>query len=328
MRRYSVAALATAVAASLIAPQAILAEQPSPAPAPDGGGSAPRPSRGAKRRVAAPTARRSPTAPQRSPAPARPRDVARPPASRRATASARPAATVAMQDFYFSPKTVTIDAGETIKWDNKGKAEEGHTATGDSFDSAILKQGETYTHKFATVGTFDYICTLHPSMKGTVVVKAKSGGGGGGGGRRRWRRAARMAGDRGAAAAAPARSGDSGSSFGAILDSSGSGSSGSLPSTGLDWRSWRCSESICSWPAPSLLLRAQPLRGSRLVSDACAARVRSPRCSPLTRRLVLAACGSASSSEAARWMPTADHRAVAVAAAGKDRYLGARRRVV
>lgn len=237
MRRYPVAVLATAVAASLIAPQAILAEQPAIAPAPAGSGTAPTPGLvsedgdgSANGSEVADGATAEPAA-----EPTQRTSIARR-VTHRATASAKPAATVVMKDFFFSPKTVTIDVGESVKWDNKGKAEEGHTATGDSFDSGVLKQGETYTHKFSTVGTFDYICTLHSSMKGTVVVSAGSGGGGGGGG-------GGSGGDGGGdsdgqasgSGGGTAASGAPGSSFGSGLSSSsGSGSSGSLPSTGLD----------------------------------------------------------------------------------------------
>ncbi len=237
--------LATLVAGSLIAPQAILAEQTSPAPAPAGGATAPATGSvsedgndgtdgseltdgTAAEPAAAPTLRTS---------------LARHP-PRRATASAGPAATVVIQDFKFIPKTVTIDVGESVKWDNKDKVDEGHTATGDNFDSGVLHQGESYTHKFSTAGTFDYICTLHSNMKGTVVVKAKSGGGGrdsGNGGNSG--ESGGSSNDGGSASSSGSNS-TGGTSSGGGFDfgdsssgsstSSGSGNSGTLPSTGLD----------------------------------------------------------------------------------------------
>jgi plastocyanin len=242
MRRFPVAVLAAVVAASLIAPQAILAEQTSPAPAPAGGVTAPGPgsvsedgdgSAGGSG-VADDNTAQEPAAPTLRTSLARQ-------APRRATASATPAATVFMKDFLFSPKTVTIDAGESVKWINKGKAEEGHTATGEGFDSGVLHQGESYTHKFSTVGTFDYVCTLHSSMKGTVVVQAKSGGGGdgadsGGGSGNEGGGSQGQASGSGDSSGGTTSSSGSGSIFGSSggSTSSGSGSSGSLPSTGLD----------------------------------------------------------------------------------------------
>ena len=144
-----------------------------------------------------------------------------------------------MQDdpnFDFSPKTVTINVGETVTWTNDGKVPEGHTATGDSFDSGVLKEGQTYIHKFTRAGSFDYVCTLHPMMKGTIVVKGTSGGGGNGGGVGRRRRQRRVGNGNGG-------SGGGGNSSGG--GSGGSGTSGdrrlqlqqrpsSLPITGED----------------------------------------------------------------------------------------------
>ena len=246
MRRFTVAAVATAVAASLIAPQAILAEQPPPQPASPGSAATPPPAAG-ENGDGAPLGSDGPIVTDGSEAQPSTHPTLRTSLARHApqtaAASAGPAATVVIKDFLFSPKTVTINVGESVKWDNKGKAEEGHTATGDNFDSGVLKEGETYTHKFSKAGTFDYICTLHSNMKGTVVVRAGSGGGGsgngggsGGGGSQNGggsQHGGGSANSSSAGSGGTTSGGGSGSSF--FPDSSGSGSSGgSLPSTGLD----------------------------------------------------------------------------------------------
>jgi plastocyanin len=88
---------------------------------------------------------------------------------------------VEMGDYFFRPRDVAISAGDTVSWVNEGTVPEGHTATGDGFDSGVLEEGETYTHAFETAGTFDYVCTLHPAMRGTVTVTGSASGGGGGG---------------------------------------------------------------------------------------------------------------------------------------------------
>ncbi|MFN8160164.1 MAG: cupredoxin domain-containing protein [Solirubrobacterales bacterium] len=109
--------------------------------------------------------------------------VAAPIGAQRATASAVAAASVSIVNYAYNPKTVTIDAGETVKWTNNDKdVPEGHTVTGDGFDSGVLDPGQTYSREFARSGTYDYFCTLHPGMKGKVVVRKASGGGNGGGG--------------------------------------------------------------------------------------------------------------------------------------------------
>ncbi len=185
MRRFPAAAAVAAVATSLIAPSAILAEQPSSGPSPDGNAS-PVPATSAQQQadqadIGAGDAGSDLSKDEAAPAGAPLHTAIVRSTPRRASASAGPGATVFMKDFFFSPKTVTINVGESVKWTDKGKAEEGHTATGDTFDSGVLHQGESYTHKFSTAGTFDYICTLHSNMKGTILVRAGSGGGGGGG---------------------------------------------------------------------------------------------------------------------------------------------------
>lgn len=101
-------------------------------------------------------------------------------------ATARSSATISvvMGDYFYRPRDAAISAGDTVSWVNEGTVPEGHTATGDGFDSGVLEEGETYSHTFETAGTFDYVCTLHPAMKGTVTVtgSASSDGDGGGGG--------------------------------------------------------------------------------------------------------------------------------------------------
>jgi plastocyanin len=84
-------------------------------------------------------------------------------------------------NFAYSPRTVSVSVGDTVVWDNRSSASEGHTVTGDGLDSGVFKQGERYSFKFRNSGTFKYVCELHPSMKGTVNVKGSGGGGGGGG---------------------------------------------------------------------------------------------------------------------------------------------------
>ncbi len=241
MRRFPAAAAVVVVATSLIAPSALLAEQPSPAP--DDAAPAPAAVPGAagdQVDVEAGTGSPSSGLSKDEAGPAEPglhTAVVRN-GQRSASASAGPAATVFMKDFLFSPKTVTINVGESVKWTNKGKAEEGHTATGDSFDSGVLKQGQSYTHKFSAAGTFDYICTLHSNMKGTIVVRASGGGGGGGsggGGETGGESGNQSSGSDGNSGGSSAGSSASSPSFDSgFSGSSGSSSSSSLPSTGED----------------------------------------------------------------------------------------------
>jgi plastocyanin len=88
------------------------------------------------------------------------------------------AASVTIGDFFFRPQDVTVTEGASITWTNDGTVPEGHTVTGDGFDSGVLKHGDTYSHTFDNAGTFDYVCTLHPNMRGTITVTASSSTGG------------------------------------------------------------------------------------------------------------------------------------------------------
>jgi nitrite reductase (NO-forming) len=78
---------------------------------------------------------------------------------------------------FFEPSTLTVPAGSTVTWKNtdstlhtvtSGSAETG--VSGTEFDSSYLAGGKTFQHTFSSAGTFDYYCTLHPFMKGQVVV--------------------------------------------------------------------------------------------------------------------------------------------------------------
>jgi LPXTG-motif cell wall-anchored protein len=84
---------------------------------------------------------------------------------------------VSIADFSFSPGSITVNVGDTVTWTNQGPS--GHSATaGGNFDTGIIPAGSSASHTFNAAGTFDYICTPHPFMHGTVKVVASSSGGG------------------------------------------------------------------------------------------------------------------------------------------------------
>jgi plastocyanin len=78
---------------------------------------------------------------------------------------------VTIQNFAFSPATITIKKGQSITWTNEDSA--GHSATADdnSWDTGFLPQGQSKTLAFNKVGTFTYHCSVHPNMKATVTVQ-------------------------------------------------------------------------------------------------------------------------------------------------------------
>ena len=80
---------------------------------------------------------------------------------------------------FYKPGTINIPRGTTVTWTNNDA--EMHTvtsgnldtggATGVLFDSGPLASGKTFKHTFSDKGTFDYLCSLHPFMKGKVIVR-------------------------------------------------------------------------------------------------------------------------------------------------------------
>jgi plastocyanin len=92
-------------------------------------------------------------------------------AGHRAT-KAKKARTIVIDKFLFQPHTVTVRAGETVVWKNAGIVP--HTAIsvdGKTFGSGIIAPGATWRFKTDDKGTFDYLCSLHPNMKGKLVVR-------------------------------------------------------------------------------------------------------------------------------------------------------------
>src|ERR1700747_3344215 len=95
-----------------------------------------------------------------------------PMASASVTAPAAPVSgnQVNIDGFAFVPATLTVHAGTTVTWTNRD--EEPHTvaASDGSFHSPGMGTGATFAHTFSTAGKLDYVCSIHPSIAGPVVV--------------------------------------------------------------------------------------------------------------------------------------------------------------
>jgi plastocyanin len=80
----------------------------------------------------------------------------------------------------YNPNPIEIKVGDTVTWINDDSSP--HTVTSSSndnsstFDSNVLRRGETFSFTFDKEGQYSYFCTLHPSMVGTVVVFPSEGG--------------------------------------------------------------------------------------------------------------------------------------------------------
>ena len=79
---------------------------------------------------------------------------------------------VQITDFAFKPAQINIKAGDLVIWTNEDPVS--HTVESDSgseISSLSLSKGRSYSHTFETTGTYSYHCSIHPSMKGTVIVE-------------------------------------------------------------------------------------------------------------------------------------------------------------
>jgi plastocyanin len=79
-------------------------------------------------------------------------------------------ATVTVSQMRFGPGRVVVKKGATVTWSFEDGMPHTVTAVDGSFDSGRLAGGGRFSHTFDQPGTFVYYCTLHPSMRGEVVV--------------------------------------------------------------------------------------------------------------------------------------------------------------
>jgi plastocyanin len=77
---------------------------------------------------------------------------------------------VDVADNEFRPNPATVATGGTVTWKLVGAAAHTVTADDQSFNSGLLKPGETFQHTFNTLGSFTYTCLVHPGMVGTIEV--------------------------------------------------------------------------------------------------------------------------------------------------------------
>jgi plastocyanin len=89
------------------------------------------------------------------------------------TGSTAPVATTAVsmaKSYRFDPKTIEIDAGQTVTWTNNDNFT--HTVKVDGMDDHKVGRGDSVSIRFDKAGTYGYVCTLHSKdMDGTVIVK-------------------------------------------------------------------------------------------------------------------------------------------------------------
>jgi len=78
--------------------------------------------------------------------------------------------TVSIDGFEFHPPEVTVGKGDVVVWVNKDPVPHTATAKGAALDSGSIAASGSFRFTATREGRFDYVCTLHPTMKGVLVV--------------------------------------------------------------------------------------------------------------------------------------------------------------
>jgi plastocyanin len=85
------------------------------------------------------------------------------------------ASAVSIDNFTFTPQTLTVKAGSTVTWTNKDDIPHGIASDNNAFRrSKALDTDDKFAFTFTTPGTCKYFCYVHPHMTGTIVVQPNS----------------------------------------------------------------------------------------------------------------------------------------------------------
>jgi plastocyanin len=78
---------------------------------------------------------------------------------------------VTIDGFEFRPPVATVKLGDTIMWRNADPVPHTATAKDAGLDSGAIPSAGTFRFTARRKGRYEYVCTLHPTMKGTLVVE-------------------------------------------------------------------------------------------------------------------------------------------------------------
>src|SRR5690242_8623694 len=84
-------------------------------------------------------------------------------------------AEVKIDNFSFTPERITVKAGTAITWINEDDIPHTVASSTRLFKSKALDTDDKYSFTFTTPGVYQYFCSLHPHMTGTIVVEAETG---------------------------------------------------------------------------------------------------------------------------------------------------------
>jgi plastocyanin len=78
---------------------------------------------------------------------------------------------IKIDNFVFSPNTLTVPVGSTIHWTNHDDIPHNVVSEDKSFKSKVMDTDEGFSYTFAKPGTYTYFCSIHPKMTGKIVVQ-------------------------------------------------------------------------------------------------------------------------------------------------------------
>jgi plastocyanin len=80
---------------------------------------------------------------------------------------------VGIENFSFTPGDLVVSVGTTVEWQNRASGTS-HTTTAvdGEWDSGVLEAGGSFSQTFTEAGAFDYFCSIHPAMTGTITVES------------------------------------------------------------------------------------------------------------------------------------------------------------
>jgi len=90
-----------------------------------------------------------------------------------ATNASAGAARVSIANFTFAPARVDVAAGDTVTWTNDDGAPHGIAFADKARGVDVMLPGNTFGRRYDAPGTYDYVCAVHPYMKGSIVVQAR-----------------------------------------------------------------------------------------------------------------------------------------------------------
>ena len=76
-----------------------------------------------------------------------------------------------INNFSFTPQTLTVRAGTTVTWVNKDDVPHTVTSNDKKFKSRALDTDEKFSYTFSARGTNSYFCSVHPHMTGKIIVQ-------------------------------------------------------------------------------------------------------------------------------------------------------------